>query len=27
VEGQQMWAVFTGHMWKLLLGGKLHSCP
>lgn len=27
LEGQQMWAVFTGDMWKLLLGGKLHSCP
>lgn len=22
-----MWAVFTGHMWKLLLGGKVRSCP
>lgn len=26
LEGQQMWAVFTGDMWKLLLGGKLCSC-
>lgn len=25
--GQQMWAVFTGDMWKLLLGGKQRSCP